>query len=616
MRSAIGMFPTAESPPANRRETMSRSPKILLVASLLAAAVLGSCSPIRSELTIDPGEEFVLGGNQSGTYFVESSNIGSVPVSAARRTRFGTQTEIDRVRPGETVRARFGRGEAAVFSNAAGGAARLRVVVRGDTALGMRYEAAEPSPAYGARRLSPESAAEDVRILRETIERVHPGYGRYTSPAATDALFDALEADVAGGTSDERLYLATSRILARLRCDHTKAELPESIEQHRRETPTHLPFSFRLFDGRMLVDRVAPEVDSLARGDEILSINGRPTGRIIGDIEELVSIDGWTDDTRRIEMEHSSEYLGDAIDHFWPFLYGWADSWTIEARDRRTGEIRRVTLEPVTYGSWLSLGTGDGARYTDFRDSVEFRMLDDTTGYLSIGTFVNYRNPVEPGSVFEPVFDRLRDAGAERLILDLRECGGGSDDVPAALTPYLSADLVPAAKRPPWVRTNNFQGIREHLSTWDESVFQMPDQMFEDLGNGYYELKMPVKEPQPAPERSNRFEGELLVLSSAANASGATMFIALLQEHYGATVVGEPTGGSAEGPTAGIILFLTLPNSGIKVRVPALRSWVNVTDPKPGQGVVPDIEIRPTAESWLSETDPALEAARRTSVRR
>jgi hypothetical protein len=186
----------------------------------------------------------------------------------------------------------------------------------------------------------------------------------------------------------------------------------------------------------------------------------------------------------------------------------------------------------------------------------------------------------------------------------------------AALTPYLSADLVPAAKRPPWVRTNNFQGIREHLSTWDESVFQMPDQMFEDLGNGYYELKMPVEEPQPAPERSNRFEGELLVLSSAANASGATMFIALLQEHYGATVVGEPTGGSAEGPTAGIILFLTLPNSGIKVRVPALRSWVNVTDPKPGQGVVPDIEIRPTAESWLSETDPALEAARRTSVRR
>ena len=71
------------------------------------------------------------------------------------------------------------------------------------------------------------------------------------------------------------------------------------------------------------------------------------------------------------------------------------------------------------------------------------------------------------------------------------------------------------------------------------------------------------------------------------------------------------TGGSAEGPTAGVIFFLKLPNSRIVVRVPALRSWVNVDNPEPGMGVMPDIVVRPTAEDWLAGRDVVLERARR-----
>jgi C-terminal processing protease CtpA/Prc len=83
----------------------------------------------------------------------------------------------------------------------------------------------------------------------------------------------------------------------------------------------------------------------------------------------------------------------------------------------------------------------------------------------------------------------------------------------------------------------------------------------------------------------------------------------MAQEHYGARVVGEPTGGSVEGPTAGVIFVLTLPNSGIKVRVPGIRSWLNVENPPPGQGVVPDVEVQPTVDDWLAGRDAALEAA-------
>ena len=459
------------------------------------------------------------------------------------------------------------------------------------------------------RELTAVAAADDVRVLRSTIERVHPGYGRFTSAAAMDRLFDDLERSVARGTTDARLYLEVSRLLAHLRCDHTKAELSPSIEEHRRSTPTHLPFGFRLFDGRMYVDRVdGVDGTGLARGDEVLAINGRPVGRILADVAPLVSVDGWTDHAKRIEMEHSSEYLGDAVDHFWPFLYGWPSSWTIEARDRASGAVKVVERAPLTYDAWLALTTEGASRYVDFPDTVEFRMIDERTGYLSIGTFVNYRRPVAPASVFDPVFDALRDAGAERLIIDLRDCGGGSDDVPAALRSYLSPVVAPSSRRPPWVRTYEFGELRQYLSTWDESVFNMPADLFEDLGNGYYQMRQPVAEQRPS-DRSNRFDGELIVLSGAGNASGATILIALLQAHAGARIVGEPTGGSAEGPTAGVILFLTLPTSGIVVRVPALRSWVNVPEPPAGMGVVPDIMVGQGVDDWLGGRDTVLEAA-------
>ncbi|MEL7237905.1 MAG: S41 family peptidase, partial [Planctomycetota bacterium] len=138
-----------------------------------------------------------------------------------------------------------------------------------------------------------------------------------------------------------------------------------------------------------------------------------------------------------------------------------------------------------------------------------------------------------------------------------------------------------------------------------------PEIFFKDVGDGYFEVRMPAGLDVVKAKEDNRFDGKITVLSSAANSSGATILIALLQDRYGATVVGEPTGGSSEGPTAGIMLFMKLPASGITVRIPAIRSWVNVEHPTPGMGVMPDVVVRPDYESWLAGEDKVLEAAMR-----
>ena len=85
--------------------------------------------------------------------------------------------------------------------------------------------------------------------------------------------------------------------------------------------------------------------------------------------------------------------------------------------------------------------------------------------------------------------------------------------------------------------------------------------------------------------------------------------IAVLKSLGRATLVGEKTGGSPNGTTAGVILTLALPNSGIRTRIPQFRYFNNVDGFKDGYGAQPDIAAPLTAEAFLADRDPSMEAA-------
>ncbi len=466
---------------------------------------------------------------------------------------------------------------------------------------------------YEQRTLNAEQASRDIGIFREAIETVHPGFGRFTSAAMTSAQIDALERDARNGITDADLYLRISTILGHLRCDHTLAELPDSIEAHRRESPSYMPLRFKLFAGRMYIETPGPGT-GLGRADEILAINGRPAGDLIDAVEPFMAIDGFTESSRRVPLEYSNEFLGDGLNHFWPFLWGWPEQWDLSVRSAGNGEVRNVSLEPVTYPVYQEIATGSATRYgSNFDTSVRFEMLDAQTAYLSIGTFVNYRNNADPYAILGPHFDAMRQADADHLILDLRACGGGSDEVPAALLTLLIDEPYRQAVRPNRVKRYRYGDLLPYLDTWDRSVFELPDALFTPAEGGFYEVDPAITpgafaELQP---RENRFAGRLSLLVGPANASGATNFAARLRESRGdVRLVGSATGGSAEGPTAGLMVFLDLPESGIRVRVPLLRQFNNVTSFTPGMGVEPDVEIVQPADDYFEGRDTVLERAR------
>ena len=76
-------------------------------------------------------------------------------------------------------------------------------------------------------------------------------------------------------------------------------------------------------------------------------------------------------------------------------------------------------------------------------------------------------------------------------------------------------------------------------------------------------------------------------------------------------MIGEQTGGAPTGATAGILFFLTLPESGIRIRVPAQRTVIaNAAKLPQRSGIAPEMPAPMTAADYFAGNDPALAAAR------
>lgn len=454
--------------------------------------------------------------------------------------------------------------------------------------------------------LSSDQVASDVALAEKAYEAVHPGYDRYTSAEELAGAWNAIEqrAVAEGGMSVGDFYLAVQSVLARIRCDHTKAELPKALAEYRQVEPVYLPLRWTLVEGRALVERAAEGID-IARGEEITAIDGVPVGELVEQVAPLIPVDGFTDHARRAQISQSMEFRGGAVDHFGALLFNPQPvvTLTVAAFDETTREVK---IDRVVYKDWVALGTA-GAR--NFKDAVRFDRIGEDAAYIAVDTFVNYREPVDPNTLYQPIFNALAQEGRDKLILDLRRNGGGSDDASQGLLTYLisgEAQLHTDVR----VAALDAGDLKGKLRTWDPSALSPDPANFTINEDGTFSFK---PEALPALRKiagqPDAFLGELVVLTSDSQSSGSTNLMTWLKAARDVTLIGERTGGSVDGPTAGVIFFLDLPESGITARIPAFRFYNGAESFEKGMGMNPDIAAPTTVASFRQGDDEALNAA-------
>lgn len=478
--------------------------------------------------------------------------------------------------------------------------------------------AAAALPRYTPRLLSADEATRDVALLIRALETVHPGLYRYATKAEIDAAFAQLKAAAADPITELALHGAIARMLAAIHCDHTKAEMPDALTAFRTTNPTHLPLRFQLIEGRMIAVSNDGQPGAPPPGSEILSINGMAVPTLLLKLAQMVSYDGTTDQAIAAKLADDSDLMGDDFNENYPALFGFPDDWQMEWKPVGAAASMTAQLKPIRFAQWTGLA-GPGAKFrSEFYSSIGWRM-NGKVARLQIDTFVNYRNPVQATAFLNGFFSAMEEAGTEHLILDLRKNGGGSEDVSVALGRYL-IDQPFTWSKPLRLKAVRYGDLPQYFETWGdrEARFNPPVSNFIQTADGWFD-RIPVQrgarlsdgdttlEQQPVTQGG--FRGKLTILSGPRNGSGATRTIAQLKEKAGATVIGEDSGGSAEGPTAGSIFLLKLPVSGIKVRIPeawnrtAIKSW------EPGKGVAVDQLVVPTLADFQAGRDRTIGVA-------
>ena len=111
------------------------------------------------------------------------------------------------------------------------------------------------------------------------------------------------------------------------------------------------------------------------------------------------------------------------------------------------------------------------------------------------------------------------------------------------------------------------------------------------------------------PKKSNHYDGKVYVLTGGNSFSATTLFISAVIKQDNVTVIGEETGGGAYGNSAWLLPEVTLPETGVRFRLPLFRLVIDKTVPKIGRGVQPEVEAGPTVDALRKGTDYKLDKA-------
>ena len=122
---------------------------LMLAAPLLACSSVG-INGLRSQVRIEVGKQFELGGRQLLGFRVAARNVGPVAVEIKERTSNGWVMSVGLLQPGQQTKAVFGMGSQAILVNLGLSDAKIDVDITNGSGLGMGYVAAQPSATLAA----------------------------------------------------------------------------------------------------------------------------------------------------------------------------------------------------------------------------------------------------------------------------------------------------------------------------------------------------------------------------------------------------------------------------------------------------------------------------------
>ncbi len=470
--------------------------------------------------------------------------------------------------------------------------------------------------------LSTRELQADLSLLATLYETLHPGLLRFQTEADYRARRQSLHQTFSRDLPLATAFRELSRFTAAVRCGHTYANFynqRRSVQQALFAGRDKLPFTFTWLGPRMVATGGA-----LARGTEVLAIDGTPVADVLAQLLPLVRTDGNNDAKKLALLSVRGRDAWETFDIFFAQTFGARDAglrrFVLDVRlpgDADQGSTRRLEVPAVGLEERRSAVPPQPAP-SDATPPWQLRFESSGSAVLTMGGWALYNSRWDWQRWLNAVLDEVVERRSPALVVDLRDNEGGMDCGDLILA-RCTARVLRDEGSERLVRYRRVpDALRAPLDTWDNNFFDWGDRVEplagarEGRGDGASWFRFVDSATARSIEpRGPRFAGALRVLTSSTNSSATFRFAQLVRQYGLGTLIGGATGGNQRGITGGGFFFVRLPETGLEVDLPLIGQYAR--GDRPDAGIEPDLARVPTVADIAAGRDPVLAAALRAT---
>lgn len=413
-------------------------------------------------------------------------------------------------------------------------------------------------------KIAPDALRTDFLLLRDTLQKIHPGIYRYKSKATVNKTFDSCFAAITDSMTVTDFYALTSFFVASIEDGHTNCRLPKQSLVDFVNKEKVFPALLMFIHNRAFIFCCNQHSD--LKEAELLSIDSNSLSDIVTKLFNYIPSDGSIQSRKNWELPDNFPLL-------YRIIYGAKDIFHITYKTK-DGVVKTTTLK-ADFIKNVVCGN-------PFPKPPQYLNLDYKQGKVAVLTIKTFfdgylqQSGENFRSFLDSAFRDLNRKKAERLLIDLRGNQGGNDGNGILLYSYLVQKPFQYYASQNTV-TKNFR-VSDHPN----------------LG---------VQQPN-----ENAFKGKVYFLIDGRSFSAAAEIASVAKSNNRGLFFGEETGGGYYGNTSGDEPTVTLPHSHITCRIPMVKYSMAVKKTVyKDRGVLPDFPVSVSINDLIENKDGQLE---------